>query len=134
MVRVMDDRLEQRRFKRMKALENARKGRLDKFVSEVMKLPEGREFMYWLLELAKVGRNPFTANALTTSFNCGELNVGQQIQSHIMDVAPDGYLQMLKERQEEEYHARTTLERDLNDSSDTTDGDSGRRNAADAAD
>jgi len=102
MVPGMDERLEKRRFNRLRQLEAQRRFRLDEFVRASMGLPQGREFMWWLLELAKVGRNPFTANALTTSFNCGELNVGQQIQSHIMTVSPADYLKMLRERQEEQ--------------------------------
>lgn len=98
----MDERLEKKRFNRYRALEAQRRLRLDDFVRASMGLRQGREFMWWVLELAKVGRNPFTANALTTSFNCGELNVGQQIQSHIMTVSPVDYLKMLQERQEEQ--------------------------------
>lgn len=103
MVRPMDnDKNERRRFNRLKQVERERRLRIDEFVKASMGLPQGREFFWWLLELTRIGRNPFTGNALSTAFNSGELNVGQQIQSHLMEVAPADYLKMLTERQEKQ--------------------------------
>lgn len=104
----MDEAAEKHRFDKLKRLETQRKLRLDAFVSEAMKLREGREFFYWLLELGRIGRNPFTANALTTSFNCGEQNVGLQIQAYIIATAPKDYLKMLTEKEEEQLHVNRT--------------------------
>lgn len=102
----MNEADEKQRFDKLKRIEAQRKLRLDNFVSEAMKLREGREFFYWLLELGRIGRNPFTANALTTSFNCGEQNVGLQIQAHIIATAPKDYLKMLTEKEEENLYAQ----------------------------
>jgi hypothetical protein len=115
MVPLMDEAGEKRRFRKLASLERQRKLRLDDFVRASMGLPQGREFFYWLLEMCQVGRNPFTANALTTSFQCGEMNVGQQIQAHIIEVAPADFLRMLQEKQEEQSDDRT----DSDDSGDS---------------
>lgn len=98
----MDEKAEKRWKKKLDQREKFRKLERDQFVQEVLKLPQGRNYLWWLMEISQVGRNPYTGNALGTSFNCGELNVGQQIQSHIIEAAPDGYLNMLKERQKEQ--------------------------------
>ena len=90
--------------------QRARKSRqVDDFLRETLALREGREFFYWLLALCKVGHNPFSNNALTTSFACGELNVGQQVTSRIMDVAPEHYLNMLREQKEEQDNVTRTI-------------------------
>lgn len=70
----------------------------DYVVSTLLGDPKGREYLWWLLAITKVNANPFAGNALTTSFACGEMNVGQQILAHILEVNPAGYVQMLKER------------------------------------
>ena len=69
----------------------------------------GRKFLWNLLRIGKVGVQPFTANALTTSFNCGEMNVGQQILDHIIEVDPAGYVQMMKESEDERSTRDTAL-------------------------
>jgi hypothetical protein len=101
----MDDRAEKKRYKRLELVEKNRKAQLDEYVKVSMNLPQGRTFFFWLLELAGIGQNPFTANALTTSFKCGELNIGQQILAQIIEVAPADYLKMLREKEEERINA-----------------------------
>lgn len=111
----MNEAEEKRVYRQQKRLETQRNLRLNTFISEVMKLAEGREFFYYLLELGKVGRNSFTGNALTTAFHCGEQNVGLQIQSRLIEVSPKGYLQMLTEKAEEELNVRRTESADDDD-------------------
>lgn len=103
---MMDEKQERTRAKRLRNRDKMRKLRVDGAVRALLQHVEGREYLYWLMEIGHIGRNPFASNALITSFNCGELNVGQQIQSHIIEVAPDGYLRMLKEKQEEQEDGR----------------------------
>lgn len=73
----------------------------DAALSSLLASFEGRKFLWKLLRIGGVGRQPFTSNALTTSFNCGELNVGQQILDHIISVDPAGYVRMMKEQADE---------------------------------
>lgn len=94
----MDERAEYRKNKRQA---QAAKLRRDNAVRAMLQHSDTREYLMWLLEIGKVGMQPFTTNALTTSFNCGELNVGQQIFDHILEVDTAGYVQMMKERENE---------------------------------
>lgn len=82
----------------------------EKVIGALLAHREGRDFLWWLLGIGKIGPNPFTANALTTSFNCGELNVGQQIQAAIIEASPAGYVQLIKERAEDDDRARTSAD------------------------
>lgn len=76
---------------------------------------KGRRFIWWLLEVGKEGIQPFTANALTTAFNCGELNVGKQILAQVIEIDPEGYLRLLKERQDERTNRDLALRNDAGD-------------------
>jgi hypothetical protein len=115
----MNENDEKRRFRKLQLQSRLRKSRLDDFVKAAMQHQQGREYFYWLMELCEVGKNPFTANALTTSFSCGVLNVGQQIQAHVMEVAPKGYILMLEEKEEE----RLNAERSSDDTGSDTSAD-----------
>lgn len=75
---------------------------LDNAVRAMLMHADTRRYLYWLLEIGKaIGHNPATGNALSTHFNCGEMNVGQKIMAHMIDVDPDGFLAVLKERENE---------------------------------
>ena len=105
----MDD---DHRTQRIAAARAARrvKEEKDAVVNVLLNDGKGREYLWWLLTITKVNANPWTPNALTTSFACGEMNIGQQILAHILEVNPAGYVQMLKEK--------------LNDSAPRTNSDS----------
>lgn len=101
----MDDKAEKRRNQRLGLLSRQAKLRRDQFIKAALETREGREYVYWILELGKMGRNPYSGNALSTAFACGELNVGQQIQAHIIEVAPNEFLKLLAEKEEERLNA-----------------------------
>jgi hypothetical protein len=61
---------------------------------------EGRDFLWYLLRIGKVGMQPFTGDRARTDFCCGELNVGQQILARIIETEPAGYYQMLKDQED----------------------------------
>ena len=82
----------------------------------------GREFLYWLLEIGHMGRNPFSTNALTTAFACGESNVSQQIQAAFIEAAPSDYMKMLKEEDDARRTFDTTYDNERADELDRTDG------------
>jgi hypothetical protein len=75
--------------------------KIDSAVSKAIVDPEGRKFLWWLLEIGRIGMTPYANNALNTAFNCGELNVGQRILDRIISVSPEGYLTMMKENGDE---------------------------------
>lgn len=70
----------------------------DKVVNQLLSTPEGREYIWWILSITNVHTNPFSNNALSTSFACGEMNIGQRVLAHILEVNPAGYVQMMKEK------------------------------------
>ena len=115
----MDEREEKKLNKRLADLDRQHTIDRDSFIEAAMATPQGRTFFYWLMEIGHVYRNPFTANALTTSFACGELNVGQQVQALLEEIVPAHYLHMKKERKEElENATRRNTTDDSNDSAD----------------
>lgn len=81
---------------RNRDLRIAEKNRKD-MIAAIMGLPQGRIYFYELLEFCGVGRNPFAANALVMSQQCGMLNVGQKIYADITSTVPDLYLLMMRE-------------------------------------
>ena len=91
-------------------------------VEALFKHAHGRKVLWWLLQIGRVGQQPFANNALQTAFACGELNVGQQVLDRITSVSPEGYVDMMKEmadergrRDTELADARANREQDLGD-------------------
>lgn len=70
-------------------------------VSALFEHGHGRRLLWWLLQVGKVGVQPFAQNSLITAFSCGELNVGQRILDRMLQVSPDGYVNLMKEMQNE---------------------------------
>lgn len=76
-------------------------GKVDAAISALFQHEHGRRLLWWLLELGKVGQQPFSTDPNRTAFSCGELNVGQRILDRLLNVSADGYVMMLKERSDE---------------------------------
>jgi len=72
---------------------------IDSAIHGLYSTKEGRQLLLWLLRIGKVSNQPFAANALITSFNCGELNVGLQVQARIIEVDSAGYVRLLQEQE-----------------------------------
>ena len=75
----------------------------DAFIKHAMGVVDGRVYFHRLLVRCHVFSNPFDGNARVSAFNCGELNIGQQVFADIMRLVPDDYVQMMREA-----HARST--------------------------
>jgi len=73
-------------------------GEINAAISALLEHSNGRELLWWLLTITKIGQQPWQMNALAASFNCGELNVGLQLWSRIMEVNPAGYVRMMQEK------------------------------------
>jgi len=71
------------------------------FIRKALRDPGGQRLLLWLLEISKVGNQPFTSNALTTAFQCGELNIGNQLLADLMETDPAGYVNMTSRRDAE---------------------------------
>lgn len=94
-----DDRDENKTYQRQMRTAAQQSQNTDEALRALLSVPNGRDFLWWLLDIGRIGLQPFTGVAASTDFNCGQLNVGQQILARILAVAPEGYLTMLKERQ-----------------------------------
>lgn len=94
---------------------------IDAFIRAAAQSREGLRFLWWLLEIGKFGSQPFNGHALTTSFSCGELNVGLQVFSRISEVDPKIYLAMVKEN--ENAARRKHSSRDIAGNGDAGDSD-----------
>lgn len=79
---------------------------VDSAVKHLLSISNGRKYLWRLLELGKVGAQPFNNDPHITAFNCGELNVGQQILNHMLMVDPKSY-GMLQEEKVNEHRIRT---------------------------
>lgn len=75
---------------------------------------DGRNFLWWLLEIGRINMQPFDRDPSITAFNCGELNVGNQILARVVETSPEGYLAMQKERA----NARSSRDTQLSAASD----------------
>lgn len=60
----------------------------------VMGNERGQRFMWRLLGMTGVFRNPFTGNS-ETFFRCGEQNIGQQLIGEIHTLCPEKYIDMV---------------------------------------
>jgi hypothetical protein len=89
------------RSRALKQLDKLHEAQINKAIASLAETVEGRRFMWWLLQVGKVGTQPFASNALNTSFNCGELNVGNSILARIASVSPAVYVRMQQENENE---------------------------------
>lgn len=69
----------------------------DEALGEFLKTVAGRRWFKKILEDCHIFQNPFSDDALKTAFSCGEMNVGQKLLVNFMRVAPNLYIQMMKE-------------------------------------
>lgn len=128
MVPGMDEKEEKKFNRRLRQKEKEAKLRRDDFIKAALEHRQGREYLFWLMEISKLGQNPYTAHALNTAFQCGELNVGQQIQAHIIEVSPGGFLALLKEKEEDRLDGRRP-----SDDTASSDSDDSTASAADGS-
>lgn len=77
----------------------------EKAINQLYASREGREFLWWLLELTQAfGHNPYRGTDRDTAFMCGVQNVGQQLLAHMMTSNPAAFTNMLLERSDAEKH------------------------------
>lgn len=102
----------QRKLKRLKERWTRQdQTRRDDAVKALMQHPQGRAYFHYLIyeETKAVGQTPFTGNALTTSFRCGEQNVGMKLMAHLMAVCPKEFLLMNQEAADERFNRDAEL-------------------------
>lgn len=94
-----DERNEKRQYKAERKVAKQVEDAIDSVYARLTDSWEGRQFLWHLLSIGKVGLTPFASSREHTDFQCGELNVGNQIFARLLNVAADGYLKMVKEKQ-----------------------------------
>lgn len=99
---VNQDKVQERQKALQEKWEKADSNECDQGLLLLTKSAAGRKYLWRLLQWGRVGTQPFTADPHITAFGCGELNVGQQILGHLIEVDPAGYLSILKERTDEQ--------------------------------
>ena len=105
-----DDKQAEALSRRAREWSKTDKRELDDAVQAMLLHRSTRKYLYWLMDIGKaIGQNPFTGDALTTAFQCGEANVGQQVMAHLIEVAPAGFLELLKEVGDERSRRDTEL-------------------------
>jgi len=110
----MDEQQEKKLADKLRRAAAVREREIDEAIVAFMQHSQGRRAVYWLLELAGTNSNPFVGNALSTAFNCGRQSIGQALQSRVATVAPDFYLTMLKESENEQRTLRNAENTDDN--------------------
>lgn len=100
-----NDRAEIKRNRRLAEIAKRQRADVDEAIRALVQHGQGRQMIYWLLELGQMGKNPHSLNALATAFACGEMNVSQKILDRLLQVAPNAYVQILTEKEEERLNA-----------------------------
>lgn len=83
--------------KALEKLSEFQEKEIDKALSRLGQTDDGRKLLWWLLQIGGVGTQPFAANALNMSFNCGVLDVGNKILARIVTVDAAVYVRMMQE-------------------------------------
>jgi hypothetical protein len=94
-----EDKVAQRKYRAAQKEDKNAKLLRQFAIRELLKTPQGRELLWWLLEIGKYGTSPFTPDPQVTAFNCGEQNVGNRILAEIVETEPAGFVQLMQERQ-----------------------------------
>ena len=87
-------------IKSVKALEKEVKSEAatqNEFIRDMMLDVRGRKWFFNLLTQCHILRNPFSPDPLRMSFDCGEMNIGQQVFVNLQSACPDLYLKMMEE-------------------------------------
>lgn len=98
------------------ALARASKEQMEKdlrrrtILEELGKRAEGREFIWWLLEITDVFGEAFSSDALRMAHVTGRQAVGRQVMAEFIDASPQGYLQLLLERAAADARLREEIE------------------------
>lgn len=74
------------------------------FITAIMNVPEGREWMYDLITHCNPLGNPVIAgDTHLTYHNIGAANIGKKLLQDINEAAPDQYIVMIKEARSKKY-------------------------------
>lgn len=75
----------------------------------LLKSKAGRKLLGYFLEITKFMQQPFNGQALGTAFACGEQNVGKRILADMLEIEPDSFVKLMKERNDLDRTRRNAL-------------------------
>ncbi len=78
----------------------ARDTELQEALRSIMSSEPGRRWIHALLQKCGPFINPFRTDPLMMAFNCGEMNIGQQLLTELHACSTELYLQMMKENED----------------------------------
>jgi hypothetical protein len=122
MTDLSDPRAVRKRNRDVRIAEKERR----EMILAIMAMPQGRRFVWDLLEKCHPFQTPFMVKPTLTAFNCGEANIGLWLIAEVQGATPDLYMQMVHEAGERNAGRRES------DSS-GSDGDNGSYVADDRA-
>jgi len=97
----MRDAADEKQGARQTAIDQMLATQRIKDLEAVLSTPQGRRFVWWLIEdLSGMLRNPMTGNA-RTYFHLGEQNVGRELMGRVQREQPKQFLTMFTEGQAE---------------------------------
>ncbi len=65
-------------------------------IRDLVSTPQGREFLWWLLEISTLKVETFYGNSKDAYF-AGKRSVGREIEHRLAVVSPEGYVSMIKQ-------------------------------------
>lgn len=78
----------------------AASARQENMMKTIMSTPEGREWIWSVLEFCGVYRTPFNSNGLQMAHEVGKMTAGQKILADVMLAGNEPYLRMAREAKE----------------------------------
>ena len=105
---------------RNRSLKLAAKQRQE-MIMAVMSMPQGREWVWDILEWCHPFANPFRESPTQTAFLAGEMNIGQRLLAEVQAATPDLYMQMTTEARERDGR-RTDSDSEPGNGADANDG------------
>lgn len=77
----------------------------------ILKTVYGKRFITRLLSKCHIWEQPWVQDSPdATAFNCGQINVGNQLLKEVLEVRPEAYLEMTKTVKEEDDVRRNLAE------------------------
>lgn len=70
-------------------------------MKDLVSTPQGREFVWWLLEISTVKVDTFYGNSRDAYFS-GRRAVGRAVEHYLAAVSPEAYVSMIKQGQVED--------------------------------
>ena len=115
---ISDDKQAQRVKRELEKLAAHDEAEISQEIQGLLSRPSGQKFLWWLLQIGKVYQQPYQQDSDYTIFQCGELNVGNQMLARFIETNAVGYAEMqlarkLEDERRNDYATRIASGDDL---------------------